>query len=100
MAGADYTHGEMDITEQERTWNGFMTASTWGGLIIILMVAHSTFTLAMGMNWMVSLFLCLVGGVVAGMALSLGGAWLATMIGLTVLAVIVQIFIALFGLFG
>ncbi|MEO1028032.1 MAG: aa3-type cytochrome c oxidase subunit IV [Pseudomonadota bacterium] len=100
MAGADYTHGEMDIAEQERTWNGFMTGSVWGGLLIMLVVAHSTFTLAMGMHWMVSLVLCLIGGVVAGMALNLGGAWLATTIGMAVLAVIVQIFIGIFSMLG
>lgn len=99
MAGAEYTKGEMDIAEQERTFDGFMTASLWGGLIIALILCHATFTLAMHMHWMVSLALCLIGGVGAGMVMGMGGAWLATVAGLTVLAVVVQVIIGIFSLF-
>ena len=30
MAGSDYTHGEMDIQEQARTWDGFVNFTLWG----------------------------------------------------------------------
>lgn len=100
MAGADYTKGEMDVSEQQRTFDGFMLGSSWGGLIIVLILAHATFTIAMHMHWMVSLTLCVIGGVGAGIALGLGGAWLATVIGLSVLAVIIQVIIGIFGMLG
>lgn len=99
MATSDYQHGEMDIQDQSATWSGFLTASTWSGLITILVVAYSTFALAMGMNWMIALGLCAIVGVAAGMLLNMGGRWLATLAGLILLALIVQGFIALFGLF-
>lgn len=99
MAGAEYTKGEMDIAEQERTFQGFMTGTLWGGLIIALVLSHATFTLAMGLHWMVSLALCLVGGVIAGMVMSMGPVWLLTVGALTVTAIIVQAIIGLFGLF-
>lgn len=98
MADSNYTHGEMDISSQAGAWDGFMKASLWGGLITILLVAYLTFTLAMGMNWLVSLGLCVVGGVVIGLAMGMGGAWIATVIGLTALALLVQLLITLFGM--
>jgi len=50
------------------------------------------------MDWMVSLGICAVIGFAAGFLLNLGGRWMATMVGLIVLALIVQGFIGLFGL--
>lgn len=99
MATTDYQHGEMDIQGQTDTWNGFLVASTWSGLIIILSVAHATFAVAIGMDWMVSLGICAVIGFAAGFFMDLGGRWMATMVGLIVLALIIQGFIGLFGLF-
>ncbi|MBC7154440.1 MAG: aa3-type cytochrome c oxidase subunit IV [Rhodobacteraceae bacterium] len=32
---ADYKHGEMDTTEQEKTFEGFIKFSTWGAIIVI-----------------------------------------------------------------
>lgn len=98
MAPSDYTRGSMDISDQARTWKGFMTASTWSTLIILLVVAYATFTLTMGMNWLVALVLCAGGGLIAGVLLGLGGAWIGTVIALSVLAIFIEIVIALFKL--
>ena len=37
---ADHKPGEMDITEQEKTFHGFMKAVTWGavGILIFLVL--------------------------------------------------------------
>lgn len=32
---ADYKHGEMDTTAQEKTFEGFIKFSTWGAIISI-----------------------------------------------------------------
>lgn len=96
MAPSDYTRGSMDISDQSRTWKGFMTASSWGSLIILMVVAYATFTLTMGINWLVALVLCAGGGLIAGILLGLGGAWIGTVIGLTVLAVFVQVVVMIF----
>ena len=32
---SDYKHGSMDITEQEKTFAGFMKASTWMVVVVI-----------------------------------------------------------------
>lgn len=97
MAGNTYKRGEMDIRDQKATWEGFIAGSVWGGLALVLMLGHATLALAIGLPWAVSLGLMAVLGVVAGLLMNLGGRWLATVAALVVLALIVQGFIALFG---
>lgn len=100
MAGSDYTHGEMNIAEQTRTWEGFLTATLWSCFIIALLVGYSTLTVALGMNWAVALGICAIGGIVGGLLMGMGSAWMATVVILTALAVIVQVLIMLFGALG
>ena len=100
MAGSDYTHGEMEIAEQKRTWEGFITGTLWGSFIIILLVAYSTLTVALGMNWAVALGLCVGLGIVGGILMDMGSAWIASVVILAAIAVVVQIGIMIFGAFG
>ena len=97
MATADYTHGEMDISEQSKTWSSFLKVSMWAGAIIMMIVGYATFTLTMGMNWLIALVLIAGTAIVGGLAMNMGGAWVASVIGLSALAVIVQIVITLSG---
>lgn len=97
MAASEYHHGEMDITDQKATWNGFLVGSTWGGLITIMIIGYATLAIAIGINWMVSLALIAAVGIVAGLLLNLGGRWLATVVMLIITALVVQFFIWLFG---
>ncbi|MEO0981447.1 MAG: aa3-type cytochrome c oxidase subunit IV [Pseudomonadota bacterium] len=95
MNAAEYKHGEMDITDQAMTWKGFMTATQWSSFIIVLVIGYATFTLATGMNWLVALVLCAGVGVVGGLLMGMGGAWIATVVALSALAVFVQLLITL-----
>ena len=97
MATHEYHRGEMDIRDQKATWDGFITGSVWGSLIIILMVGHATLAIAIGLNWAVSLGLMTIVGVASGLLMNLGGRWMATVVLLFVLALIVQGLIWLFG---
>lgn len=97
MATSDYHHGEMDISDQKATWDGFIVGSVWGGLLIILAVGYATLALAIGMNWMIALGLMAILGIVSGLLLNLGGRWMATVVLMIVLALIVQGFIGLFS---
>ena len=98
MAANDYTRGEMNIDAQKSMYAGTMKAGAWGAIITILMLAHATFTLSMGMNWLISLVICAGGGIVIGLGMGFGGAWVATMIALSGLALFVQLLIFLFQL--
>ena len=97
MAASEYHRGEMDITDQKSTWDGFIKGSTWGSLIIILMVGYAVLSIAISINWIISLGLMAIVGVAAGLFLNLGGRWMATVVMLIVTALIVQFFIWLFG---
>jgi Bacterial aa3 type cytochrome c oxidase subunit IV len=100
MSQHEYHRGEMDISDQTATWKGFITGSTWGGLLIILSVGYATLALALGMNWMIALGLMAAVGVLAGLFLNLGGRWMATVVLLAGMALLVQGCIALFGALG
>lgn len=93
MASADYTRGSMDISDQSSTWRGFITASLWGSAILLLVIAYLTFTLALGMHWLIALVLCAGAGLIGGVLMGMGGAWIATVIGLSALAVFIQVVI-------
>lgn len=95
MAAGDYNHGEMNVDAQEAMYTGTMRAGMWGALIVLIGLAYSVFVLSLGMNWMVALGLCFVAGVAIGFGMGLGGAWVATMIGLAGLAVFIQILVIL-----
>ena len=95
MAGSDYTHGEMEISEQERTWQGFVTGTVWSSAIIAVVLAYSTFTIAMGLHWMVALALCVIGSFLVGGAMKMGAAWNASVLVMAGIAVIIQIIIGI-----
>ncbi len=97
MAG-DYTRGEMNIDAQEGMYVGTMKAGAWGAIITLLGIAYATFTLSMGMPWLVALVLCAGGGIAIGLGMGFGGAWVATIVGLSGLAVFIQVLIMLFQL--
>ena len=97
MADTDYIHGEMEISEQSRTWDGFVSFTLWGSGLIILSVAYASLTIAMGMNWIVALVLCVILGLAGGAFMKMGGAWTAMVIGLGGLAVFIQATIMVFS---
>ena len=97
MADTDYIHGEMEISEQSRTWDGFVSFTLWGSGLIILSVAYASLTIAMGMNWMVALVLCIILGLAGGTFMKMGGAWTAMVIGLGGLAVFIEAIIMVFS---
>ncbi|MEO0607571.1 MAG: aa3-type cytochrome c oxidase subunit IV [Pseudomonadota bacterium] len=96
MAASDYTRGEMNIEAQKSMFDGTMKAGAWGAIITILMLAYATFTLSMGMPWIVALVICAGAGVVIGLGMGFGGAWVATIVALSGLALFVQLLIVLF----
>ncbi len=97
MASADYTRGDMDVSEQQRTWDGFMRASLWGSAILMLVIGYAVLAVALGLNWFVALVICAGAGIVGGTLMNMGGAWLATVVGLSGLAVLIQFIITVTG---
>lgn len=96
MAASDYTRGEMNIDAQKSMYVGTMKAGAWGAIITLLGLAYATFTLSMGMPWLVALVVCAGAGVVIGLGMGFGGAWVATIVGLSGLALFIQLLIEVF----
>lgn len=97
MAASEYHHGEMDIKDQKATWDGFLTFSVWGSLIIFLSVAHAVFTISLHIHWAVSLGILTVVGIGAGLLMNMGGRWMATVVLMLLTGLFVQFMIWLFG---
>ncbi|MEM7328765.1 MAG: aa3-type cytochrome c oxidase subunit IV [Pseudomonadota bacterium] len=98
MAASDYTRGEMEIEAQKSMYVGTMKAGAWGAIITLLMLGYATFTLSMGMPWLVALVVCAGAGIVIGLGMGFGGAWVATIVALSGLALFVQLLILVFSL--
>ncbi len=98
MAASDYTHGEMNIERQAKMFSAFMKAGAWGAIITLLGLGYATFTLSVGMPWLAALVLTAGAGILVGLGLGFGGAWVATIVGLSGVALFVQVLIMLFGL--
>ena len=96
MAASDYTRGEMNIDAQKSMYVGTMKAGAWGAIITLLGLAYATFTLSMGMPWLVALVICAGAGVAIGLGMGFGGAWVATIVGLSGLALFIQLLIEVF----
>ncbi len=95
MAASDYTRGEMDVESQKKMYSGVMKAGAWGAIITLLMLAHSTFTLSMGMHWLVSLAITAGAGIAIGLGMGFGGAWVATIIVLSGVALLIQLLVTI-----
>ena len=91
--GEHYVHGEMDITAQENTWHGFMKVALWASFLIMLVLAYAIFTITMGMHWAVALGLLAIFGVVGGLLMGMGSAWIVTIVGLVIVAVFIEVII-------
>ena len=96
MAASEYTHGEMNIDSQKKMYVSFMKAGAWGALITLLGLAYATLTLSIGMPWLVALILTAGVGIAIGLGMGFGGAWIATIVGLSGLALFIELLITLF----
>jgi hypothetical protein len=96
MAASDYTHGEMDIDSQKKMYSGFMKAGAWSGILMLLALGYATLALSVGLHWLVALVLCAGAGIVIGLGMGFGAAWVATVIGLSGVAVFIQVLVILF----
>jgi hypothetical protein len=92
-----HTDAYMDMAARRGMADAFGHIITWGSLLILMVVGYATFTLTMHVVWIAALIGFAVFGVLAGLVMKMGGAWQATVVGLVVLALIVQGFVTLGG---
>lgn len=100
MGGAhsDYKRGDMEVTAQRGTFDGFMGFTVYGGAAIVLALIFAVLTVGgVSLSWFPALVITFLIGVIAGVALKLNATWYAS---ITVLAVITGIICAIAGLFA
>lgn len=99
MAAAEYHHGDMEITEQQKTFSGFMRTTVWGsGLTAVVLVFLTLHYTAAGLDWFVALGVAIVLGILIGLALGMKGAWYGAIFGLAVIGGVIGVLAALVGL--
>lgn len=90
-----HTDAYMDMAARRGMWKGFGTLAAWGSLLVLMVIGYAVFTLTMHIPWIGAMIGFAVFGIAAGLLMNLGGAWVATVIGLCVLAVFLQVLIYL-----
>lgn len=88
-----HTDAYMDMKAKRAVWKAFGTLTTWMCLLLFVVLGYAIFTLTMHVPWIGAMLGFAVFGILAGLAMNMGGAWIATVVGLCVLGVIIQILI-------
>lgn len=88
-----HTDAYMDMAARRGMWKGFGTFAAWGSLLFMMVIGYATFTIAMHIPWIGAMIGFAVFGIACGLLMNLGGAWIATVIGLCVMAVFVEVLI-------
>lgn len=78
---SDYHRGDMEIAEQENTYDGFMDWTVYGGSALIVILLFFILLFAVKLAWFPSLIATFIVGVIIGMALKLKGGWYAFLAG-------------------
>ena len=92
------TEAYMDMSARRGMWKGFGSATAWGSMLVLLTVGYATFTITMHIPWIGALIGFAIFGIAVGMLMNMGGAWVATVGALCVLALFIQLMIWLGGL--
>jgi aa3 type cytochrome c oxidase subunit IV len=96
---ADYTRGEMNITSQKNTFDGFMSITLWSSLLLAVTLLYLTLVFAVGMDWMGSLIGVAIVGIVLGLVTSMKTSWYVTIGGLFVFGLACGLLSQLFTVF-
>ncbi|MGJ8560025.1 MAG: aa3-type cytochrome c oxidase subunit IV [Litorimonas sp.] len=97
MAKTNYTRGEMEITDHEGTFSGFMGVSMYGAAAIIMLLLFPILIFGANVAWPMSLLITVVLGLVIGAALKFKAQWFAGLIGSAIfLGVVIALLLLLF----
>ena len=91
---SEYVHGEMSIVGQDKTYQGFLKASSFLTAFFIVILLFPTLMYAVHLSFVASLIVTFIVGLVIAFPFRLGGSWFMTLGGLTVLTVIIGFLIA------
>lgn len=93
----DASHGAMDVTEQKRTFHGFLVVAAWVMTYVAMMVAGLVTAFAIGAGWFPGVLAYAGVGAGAGAFLRLGlGFWISLGVSTVLLAVGGAVILAVF----
>lgn len=90
-----HTDAYMDMDARRSAWRSFGKQVQWQSLILLMCIGYAVFTITMHVNWLAALIGFGAFGIAAGLVMNMGGAWIATVVGLCVLGLFIQAMIAL-----
>lgn len=91
------SNGSMDVTEQTRTFHGFLAVATWVMIYVAMLVAGLVTAFAIGAGWFPGLLAYALVGAAAGAFLRLGMAfWISLGVSTVLLAVGGAVILAVF----
>jgi len=95
---SDHVRGEMDITHQKDTFDGFMSITVWSSILIIASVLALTLIFAVQLDWMISVLAGALVCIAGGYALGMKTGWYITVAVLTVLSFVTGGIVSIFSM--
>ena len=92
---SEYIRGEMPLANQNHTFSGFLKRSSFCTAFAIVVLLMPILVFCTSIGWFAALIITFIVGVVITPAFKLGGGWIATLIGLSVLAGMIGVFSSL-----
>ncbi|WP_019960946.1 aa3-type cytochrome c oxidase subunit IV [Woodsholea maritima] len=94
---ADYHHGEMDISEHSKTFQGFIDVSIYSTLVTGVVILFAVLHFGAHVAWFTDLFICAALALVGGLMFKRGVAYWATIIITGFIGLVIGGGMALFG---
>lgn len=92
---SDYIRGEMPVFGHDITFKGFVKTSAFSTALLIVVLLMPILVFTVHLSWLPALIITFVVGMLISPAFKLGGAWYATLFGLTAVTGLVCILISM-----
>lgn len=90
MASDEYQRGQMDVREQENTFNSFMVVGVWSTALTSIAVLFLVLVFAMGWGVMGAVAAVFIAGLVSGLMVKLPSSWYVVLTVTCVLTLVVS----------
>ncbi len=92
---SDYIRGEMPVFGHDKTFKGFVKISAFSAAFLIVVLLMPILVFTVHVAWLPALIITFIVGVLITPAFKLGGAWYATLFGMTFVTGIVCLLISM-----
>lgn len=89
---SNYVHGQMPVLAKETTFKGFLRFSSFATAFLVVVLLMPILVFTAHVDWKLALAITFIVGLIVTKPFKLGGGWVMTLFGLTILFGIVGIF--------